>query len=98
MMNYNESMASGFAFLSVVVTAANLPIYFTCSLAAFVLWRRGELGRLDKRAVLWALCALLAFAYCAFVSIGIGLKSLLWALGLGAVGVPVYLWSRWTRR
>jgi APA family basic amino acid/polyamine antiporter len=98
MMNYNESMASGFAFLSVVVTAANLPIYFTCSLAAFVLWRRGELGRLDKRAVLWALCALLAFAYCAFVSIGIGLKSLLWALGLGAVGVPVYLWSWWTRR
>ena len=98
MMNYNESMASGFAFLSVVVTAANLPIYFTCSLAVFVLWRRGEIGLPGKRAALWAVCALLAFGYCAFVSVGIGLKSLLWALGLGAVGVPVYLWSWWTRR
>jgi APA family basic amino acid/polyamine antiporter len=98
MMNYNQTMASGFAFLSVVVTAANLPIYFTCSLAVFVLWRRGEIARPGKRAALWALFALLAFAYCAFVSIGIGLKSLLWALGLGAVGVPVYLWSWWTRR
>ncbi len=98
MMNYNQSMASGFAFLSVVVTAANLPIYFTCSLGAFVLWRRGEIGRLDRRALAWALFALLAFIYCAFVSIGIGLRSLLWALGLGAVGVPVYLWSRSTQR
>jgi len=98
MMNYNQSMASGFAFLSVVVTAANLPIYITCALAAIVLWRRGEIARPAKRAALWALFALLAFIYCAWVSIGIGLNSLLWALGLGAVGVPVYLWSRWTRR
>jgi APA family basic amino acid/polyamine antiporter len=98
MMNYNQSMASGFAFLSVVVTAANLPIYFTCSLAAIVLWRRGEISRPGGRAALWALFALLAFVYCAWVSIGIGLNSLLWALGLGAVGVPVYLWSCWHRR
>jgi basic amino acid/polyamine antiporter, APA family len=98
LMNYNQSLASGFAFLSVVVTAANLPIYFTCSLAVVVLWRRGEIGRLDWRAALWALIALLAAFYCAFVSIGIGMKSLLWALALGAVGVPVYLWSAATQQ
>ena len=30
-MNYTESMAKGFAFLSVVVTAANLPLYLFCA-------------------------------------------------------------------
>ena len=93
LMNYNQSMASGFTFLSVVVTAANLPIYFTCSLAVLVLWRRGQISRPGWRAILWVLVALLAAAYCVWVSVGIGPKSLLWSLALGVVGVPVYLWS-----
>jgi basic amino acid/polyamine antiporter, APA family len=98
LMNYNQSLASGFTFLSVVVTAANLPVYLSCSLALIVLWRRGQIPHQGKRAALWALFALLAALYCAWVSIGIGLNSLLWALGLGAVGVPVYLWSTYAQR
>ena len=51
-MNYTESMAKGFAFLSVVVTAANLPLYLFCALAILVLWRRGEISRPTRREML----------------------------------------------
>jgi hypothetical protein len=36
---------------------------------------------------------LLALAYCAWASIGIGAKPLLWTLVLVGAGLPVYLWS-----
>jgi basic amino acid/polyamine antiporter, APA family len=88
--NYNDSMAGAFTFLSLVVTAANLPIYFGCALAVLLLWRRGQLPALGPRELRWIAAALIALAYCVWVSIGIGGKSLLWALALCAVGVPVY--------
>ena len=46
----------------------------------------------------WIAAALLATIYCVWVSIGIGGKSLLWALSLCAVGVPVYWWYAYARR
>jgi APA family basic amino acid/polyamine antiporter len=92
LMNYDESMAAGFTFLSVVVTAANLPIYFGCALAVLVLWRRGEIPRPGARESRWFAAALIATCYCVWVFIGIGGKSLLWALVLSAAGVPVYWW------
>ena len=55
-MNYTESMAKGFAFLSVVVTAANLPLYLFCALAILVLWRRGEISRPTRREMLLRVC------------------------------------------
>jgi basic amino acid/polyamine antiporter, APA family len=90
--NYNDSMAGAFTFLSVVVTAANLPIYFVCALAVLALWRRGEIARPGPRESRWVAAALLATIYCVWVSIGIGGKSLLWAAALCVVGVPVYWW------
>jgi len=88
--NYNDSMAGAFTFLSVVVTAANLPIYFGCALAVLLLWRRGQLPAVGLRELRWIAAASIALAYCVWVSIGIGGKSLLWALALCAAGVPVY--------
>jgi len=90
MTSYNDSMAGAFTFLSLVVTAANLPIYFGCALAVLLLWWRGELASVGPREVRWIVAALTAIVYCTWVSIGIGGKSLLWALALCAVGVPVY--------
>jgi basic amino acid/polyamine antiporter, APA family len=90
--NYNDSMAGAFTFLSVVVTAANLPIYFGCALAVLALWRRGQIVRPGVRESRWVAAALLATVYCVWVSIGIGGKSLMWALILCVVGVPVYWW------
>jgi basic amino acid/polyamine antiporter, APA family len=90
--SYNDSMAGAFTFLSVVVTAANLPLYFGCALAVLVLWRRGRIPRLGARELRWVAAALIATLYCVWVSIGLGGKSLLWALALCAVGLPVYWW------
>jgi basic amino acid/polyamine antiporter, APA family len=95
MTSYNDSMAGAFTFLSLVVTAANLPIYFGCGLAVLLLWRRGELASVGPRELRWIAASLIAIVYCAWVSIGIGGKSLLWALALCAVGVPVYAMYWW---
>lgn len=97
LVNYSESVASGFAFLIVVATAANLPLYYVCSLAYLVLRRRGEVTGGGRAGVQIAVC-LLATAYCVWASVGIGAKPLLWTLALGGVGIPVYLWSLRTRR
>jgi APA family basic amino acid/polyamine antiporter len=85
-------MAGAFTFLSVVVTAANLPLYFGCALAVLVLWRRGKIPQPGARELRWVAAALIATLYCVWVSIGLGGKSLLWALALCAVGLPVYWW------
>jgi APA family basic amino acid/polyamine antiporter len=97
-MNYNDTMVGIFTFLTVVVTAANLPLYLSCALAVLVLWRRGEIARPGQRATTWLVAAFLAAVYCLWAFIGVGTKSLLWALALAAAGVPVYLWALVRRR
>lgn len=98
LMNYDDSLAGGFTFLSVVVTAANLPMYFGCSLAVLVLWRRGQVPAPGAREVRWMIAAALAVIYCVWTFIGIGAQSLLWALALGLAGVPIYWWYARVRR
>jgi len=88
--NYSDSIAKAFTFLSVVVTAANLPIYIGCALAVLVLWRRGEIPKPGPRESRWVAAAFLAAVYCVWASIGIGRDSLLWALALCGAGVLVY--------
>jgi len=93
--NYSQSIGGLFAFFSVVVTAANLPLYFVCAAAIVVLQRQGKIPAVGTRAKLLAVSAVCAFAYCAYVSYGIGLKPLLWALALCAFGIPIYWFSRY---
>jgi APA family basic amino acid/polyamine antiporter len=97
-MNYNDSMTGAFTLMSVVVTAANLPIYIGCALAVLVLWRRGQIPRPGPREARWIAAALLAAVYCAWVSIGIGGKPLQQALALCVLGVPVYAVYWWHKR
>ena len=97
LVNYSDSIAKGFAFLITVATAANLPIYYACSLGYFVLRRRGEAHSAGRAGVQLFVC-LLATAYCVWASIGIGLRPLLWTLALGSVGIPIYAWSLYMRR
>ena len=90
--SYNDSMAEAFNWMNVVVTAANLPIYIGCALAVLVLWRRGQLPQAGAREWRWIAAATLAAIYCVWASIGIGGKSLLWALALCVLGIPLYWW------
>jgi basic amino acid/polyamine antiporter, APA family len=96
--SYNDSTANAFSFLNMVVTASNLPMYFGCALAVPVLWRRGELGKSGPRDSRWIAAAVIAALYCVWASIGLGTKSLLWALVPCAAGVPIYWWYAVLRR
>lgn len=98
LMNYDDSLAGGFTFLSVVVTAATVPMYFGCSLAVLVLWRRGQVPHPGAREVRWMIAAALAVIYCVWTFFGIGARSLLWAFALGLAGVPGYWWYARIRR
>ena len=90
LMNYSKSLVDGFTFLTIVITAANLPLYLCCALALVVVWRRDRAG--VSRALLWV--GLGGAIYTVFVFFGVGLQPFLLALVLAAAGLPFYLWRR----
>jgi basic amino acid/polyamine antiporter, APA family len=96
--NYSQSITGLFVFLSVVTTAATLPLYFGCSIAIVVLDRRGSITWPGRQAVVWTVAAVLGAVYCVWVTIAIGLKPLLWTLVLGGSCVPIYWGSAYFRR
>jgi APA family basic amino acid/polyamine antiporter len=93
LMNYSKSLVEGFTFLTLVVTAANLPLYLFCALALVVLRRRGATAPRDLLVL-----GTLGTAYSIFAFVGLGREPFLWALVLGAAGLPLYfLQQRGTR-
>ena len=94
LMNYSRSLVDGFTFLSVVVTAANLPLYLFCAGGLVLLWRRDP-TLLPTGA--WFAGAIGA-AYSVFAFVGIGLEAFLWALALVSAGLPLYAWRRLRQR
>ncbi|WP_266182345.1 amino acid permease [Dyella humicola] len=93
-MSYSNSLVAAFTFLTRVVTAANLPLYLCCSLALAVLWRRGAVAQVGRRALLVAITGAL---YVAFAFIGSGEEPFLLALALMAAGLPLYAYMRLRR-
>jgi basic amino acid/polyamine antiporter, APA family len=92
--NYTQSINGLFTFLSVVVTAANLPVYLTCTLAIAVTKWRGT-GSVQRKPTVFVMGAgVLGALYCVWASAGIGIKPLLWTLGLTASCVPIYWYAR----
>ena len=85
-----KSLVEGFTFLTLVVTAANLPLYLFCAVALVVLWRRGARRIPGDLLVL----GLLGTAYAIFAFVGLGREPFLWALVLGAAGLPLYFLGR----
>jgi APA family basic amino acid/polyamine antiporter len=98
LFNYDASLTKVFTFLIVLCTASNLPLYVVASLGVLVLWKRGEIGRIGRREVLWIAAAPLAVAYCIWAFAGVGTKPLLLGLVLAAGGIPFHLWAIWARR
>jgi basic amino acid/polyamine antiporter, APA family len=91
LMNYSDSLVAGFTKLSLIVSAANLPLYICCSLALFHYLLRDP-ARLSP--ALWV-AGFGGVAFAAFAFFGVGLEPFLWALALGLAGVPIYYWMRW---
>ena len=89
-MNYSKSLVEGFAFLSRMVTAANLPLYLCAAVALVLLGRAGKRARSRNLLVTGGL----GMAYALFAFIGVGGEPLFWGLLLAAAGLPVYLLNR----
>ena len=96
-MNYSRSLAEGFTFMSKVVTAANLPLYLVGSIGLFALWKRGVITASNGKSALLLLSALCATLFSIWAFYGIGSESLLWALALGSLSLPLYAWIKWQR-
>jgi APA family basic amino acid/polyamine antiporter len=97
-LNYNQSMVGAFKFLTVVVTAANLPLYLFSGLAVLVLWRRGQLTRFAGRERSLLIAAAFSIAYCLWAFRGVNAKELLVAASYAAGGLVVYGGSLFLRR
>lgn len=94
LMNYSQALAEGFTFLSIIVTGANLPLYFFCTLALFWLWRRDGASPGPWARTFGAV----GLAYSVFTFIGVGMtegaSALAWVVALAAAGLPLYWWYR----
>ena len=92
-MNYSKSLVEGFTFMSVIVSAANLPLYFFSATALLLLATRAR-----KASPALLALGLFGAGYVVFAFIGMGREPFLWALVLAAAGLPIYLLTRWTQR
>jgi APA family basic amino acid/polyamine antiporter len=90
LMNYTSTLVGAFTKLSLIVSAANLPLYVCCSLALFYLLRKSPAG---LSPALW-LTGLGGVAFAVFAFFGVGWEPFIWALGLCAAGVPIYFFMR----
>lgn len=90
LLNLSRTTVQGFTFLTLVVTAAALPLYLFCALALCWLAWRAQGQHAYGLVVMGALGAV----YCLFWFIGVGAESSLWALGLAAAGLPLFVLAR----
>jgi len=89
-MNYSATLVGAFTKLSLIVAAANMPLYVCCSLALFVMLRRGPAG---LSPTLW-IAGFGGLAFAAFALLGVGWEAFIWALLLALSVVPVYFMIR----
>lgn len=90
LMSYSKSLVQGFTLLSLMVTAANLPLYLFAALALAVVGLKRAPAA--PRGVL--AFGLAGAAYAVFAFVGVGREPLVWALVLAGAGAPLYLWMR----
>lgn len=96
--NYSGSMVSVFTFIILISTSAYLVMYLFCSLAAFKLALRGDMG-VHGRKMMWLLAvAMLAALYSAWTLWGAGAEAFWWGMGLFALGLPLYFLMKWWQR
>ncbi len=98
LMNYSGSMVKAFTLIILIATSAYLVMYLFCSLAAFKLAWRGDLG-VQGQKLKWVLAvAMLAALYSAWTLYGAGPEAFWWGMGLMALGLPLYFLMKWSQR
>lgn len=98
LMNYSRSLAQGFTFLSVMVTAATLPLYLVGGLTLIKLWKRGVVRAPGGKPALLLFSALMATLFSAWAFYGMGQEAFWWSVLLGAISLPVFFGMRhWHR-
>lgn len=93
-MNYTRSLAEGFTFLTMVVTAASMPLYLVGGAAVFKLARRGVLAR----GTALSLSAAMSCVFSLWAFYGMGREALWWGVALGALSLPVFWLVRWRQK
>jgi len=98
LLNYSDSTSGAFAYLGDVVSLDNMPLYLGCALTVLILYWRAR-APAERRAPLPRRvdAALVGALFCISIIVTGG-KSTLWAFALGAVGIPIQLWSMYRRR
>ncbi|HKU15224.1 MAG TPA: amino acid permease [Steroidobacteraceae bacterium] len=98
LMNYSGSMVKVFTFIILVSTSAYLVMYLFCSLAAFKLALRGDMGVHGRKMMGLLAVAMLAALYSVWTLWGAGAEAFKWGMGLFALGVPLYFLMKWWQR
>jgi APA family basic amino acid/polyamine antiporter len=97
-MNYSRSLAQGYLFLILLVTAATLPAYLFCALAMIKLVRRGVVAGSSGKTGLLLLSASGAVVFSLWAFNGLGQEAFWWSVVLGAVSLPVFYGMRAARK
>lgn len=93
-MNYTRSLAEGFTFLTMVVTAASMPLYLVGGAAVFKLAQRGVLAR----GAALTLSAAMSCVFSLWAFYGMGREAFWWGMALGALSLPVFWLVRWRQK
>ncbi|MGW8391399.1 APC family permease [Pseudoduganella sp. HUAS MS19] len=88
-MNYSRSMAEAFTFLTLVVTAASMPLYLVGGAAVF---------KLRQPGAMLAFSAVMTCAFSLWAFYGMGKEAFWWGIALGAVSLPVFWLVRWRQK
>lgn len=91
--NYQKSMVSAFAFITMLATLSYLPVYLLAASAEIMIMMRDEkkitIGIFIKKSIL----PLLAFIYTIWTIYGSGAETVMWGFILMLVGIPFYIFN-----
>lgn len=91
--NYQKSMVSAFAFITMLATLSYLPVYLLAASAEIMIMFRDE-----KKITIWifikkSIIPLLAFIYTIWTIYGSGAETVMWGFILMLIGIPFYIYN-----
>ena len=97
-LNYNKNLVDNFTFVILLATLVTLVPYAFSAAAEAYLMITDRIAFVRGRLVRDLIVAALAFAYAVWTMIGSGMEIIGQGYVLWMLGVPVYVWLRWTTR